>query len=148
MSSSLILEIYLAPQWQQWQIEMASERELSEKKFSLRVGGQKGLLDDSMFSYEQCGGLEAKIQKRERECIFMRLKKKKMAGNFTKGRPRGIRSSCGENSLNESSYEVSCQYPLGETGNLRVVPLEQVDKQKKPPLPWPQRCPCLNPQTL
>ena len=44
------------------------------------MGGQKGLLDESIFSSEQPGSLEAKIQKRERECIFIRFKKKK-AGN-------------------------------------------------------------------
>ena len=48
------------------------------------MGDQKGLVEGSIFSYDQNGGQEAKICKRERECISMWITN---GWKFTKGRP-------------------------------------------------------------
>ena len=104
------------------------------EKFSLRVGGQKGLLDGSMFSYEQCGGLEAKIQKRERECIFMRFKKNGWKFHQGKTQRHKIKLWWEFTQWSKLGSILSISSG-GNWGNLRAVPLEREDKQKNDPSP-------------
>ena len=101
MSSSLMLEIYLAPQWQQWKIEMASERELSEKNSACEWVARKDSWMAACFHMSSVAVWKPRFRKGKESAFSWDLKK--MAGNFTKGRPRGIRSSCGENSLSDPS---------------------------------------------
>ena len=107
------------------------------ENFSFWVDCQKRLPDDSIFSYEQCGGLEAKIQKRERECIFMKLKNKN-DWKFTKGRPRGIKIKLWWEFTQWSKLRSILSISSGGNwGNLPAFPLEWDHKQKNdssPPL--------------